>query len=60
MIKEADVVVFFLERPDLARDEAIELVEIGDEIGRQCKIHGAVPSLCYCCSFQSGLSNSRR
>ena len=43
MIEEADVVVGVLDRLDLARDEAIELVEIGDEVGRQCKIQGATP-----------------
>ena len=35
MIEEADVVVGLLDRLDLARDEAIEFVEIGDQIGRQ-------------------------
>ncbi|MGY3124725.1 hypothetical protein ACVWXQ_008662 [Bradyrhizobium sp. S3.14.4] len=35
MVEEADVVVGLFERLDLAFDEAIELSEIGDEIGRQ-------------------------
>src|SRR5580700_6733255 len=44
MIEEADVVVGLFQRFDLARDEAVEFVEIGDQVGRQCKIHGAAPS----------------
>ena len=39
MIEEADVVVGRFQRLDLALDEAIEFVEIGDEVGGQCKIH---------------------
>jgi hypothetical protein len=35
MVEEADVVVGLFQRLDLARDEAVELSEIGDEIGRQ-------------------------
>ena len=40
MIEEADVVVGLLDRLDLARDEAVEFPEIGDEVRRQCKIQG--------------------
>ena len=43
MIEETDVVVGVLQRLDLARDEAVEFVEISDQVGRQCKIHGASP-----------------
>ena len=43
VIEEADVVVGLLDRLDLARDEAIEFVEIGDEIGGQRKIQGGSP-----------------
>src|SRR5271157_3743944 len=43
VIEEADVVVGLFQRLDLARDEAIELVEIGDQVGRQCEIQGALP-----------------
>src|SRR3954454_17372506 len=43
MIEKADVVVRLLERLDLASDEAIEFVQIGDQVGRQCEIHGSSP-----------------
>src|SRR6516162_4978036 len=43
MIEKADVVVFLLERLDLLRDEAVEFVEIGDEVSRQCEVQGAPP-----------------
>ena len=43
VIEKADVVVGLLQRLDLARDESIEFVEIGDEVGGQCKIHGGLP-----------------
>ena len=43
MIEEADVVVGLFDRLDLACDEAVEFVEIGDQVGRQCKIQGAAP-----------------
>jgi hypothetical protein len=43
MIEETDIVVRFLDRLDLARDELIEFGEIGDQIGRQCKIQGVLP-----------------
>ena len=42
MIEEADVVVGLLQRLDLARDEAVELVEIGCEVGRQVEIQGGL------------------
>ena len=42
MIEEADVVVGLLDRLDLARDEAVEFVEIGDQIGRQMEIQGGL------------------
>src|SRR4051794_23128109 len=49
MIKKTDVVVGLLQRLDLGVDEAIELVEIGDELPRQGKIHGVSPwSFCSC------------
>src|SRR5215470_12921294 len=44
MVEEADVVVGLLERLDLARDEAVELVEIGDQVGRKVEIQGGAPS----------------
>ena len=31
------------ERLDLLRDEAVEFVEIGDEVSRQCEVQGAPP-----------------
>ena len=43
MVEEADVVVGLFNRLDLARDELIEFAEIGDEVGRQCKIQGNSP-----------------
>ena len=43
MIEETDVVVRFFNRLDLARDELVELGEIGDQIGWQCKIQGNSP-----------------
>src|ERR1700756_1377378 len=48
MVEEADVVVGFLQRFDLLRDEMIELVEICHEIRRQVEIHGRC-SLFYLC-----------
>ncbi len=42
MIEEADVVVGFFQRLDLARDEAVEFGEIGREIGRQVEIQGGL------------------
>ena len=35
VVEEADIVVGLLERLDLARDELVEFVEIGDQVGRQ-------------------------
>src|SRR6266404_7424531 len=49
VIEEADVVIGFFNRLDLARDELVELGEIGDQVGRQCKIQGAAPKTFYCC-----------
>ncbi len=43
MIEEADVVVSLLDRLDLARDEFVQLVEVGDQVGRQGKIQGSSP-----------------
>ena len=43
VIEEADVVIGLLDRLDLARDEPIEFVEIGDQVGRQCKIQVSSP-----------------
>ena len=40
MVEEADIVVGLFQRLDLARDEAVEFIEIGDEIGRQVEIQG--------------------
>jgi hypothetical protein len=42
VIEEADVVVLVLERLDLARDEGVELLEIGGEIGRNVEVHGVL------------------
>ncbi len=46
MIEEADVVVGLFQRLDLARDEAVEFVEIGDEVGRQGEIQGGLSRKC--------------
>ena len=43
MIEKTDVVVGLFQRLDFARDEAVEFVEIGDEVGGQCKIHRRSP-----------------
>src|SRR6185437_15097560 len=43
VIEEADVVISLFERLDRARDEAVEFVEIGGEVGRQVEIQGATP-----------------
>ncbi len=42
MIEETDVVIGLFDRLDLARDELVELTEIGDQVGRQCKIQGSL------------------
>ena len=42
MIEEPDIVIGLLDRLDLARDETVEFVEIGDEVDRQCKIQGSL------------------
>src|SRR6478735_8229381 len=47
VIEEADVVVGRFQRLDLARDESIEFIEIGDEVGGQCKIHRLSPGLSF-------------
>src|SRR5438105_14702228 len=41
MIEESDVVVGLLDRLDLARDESVELVEVSNQIGRQCEVQGS-------------------
>ena len=46
MIEKPDVVVGVLDRLDLAGDEAVEFIEIGDEVGRQCKIQGSLSQNC--------------
>jgi hypothetical protein len=47
MVEEADVVVGLLQRFDLARDEAIEFIEICCEVGRQVEIQGGhSPNYC--------------
>ena len=46
VIEEAHVVVGLLERDDLAFDERVQLFEIGDEIGRQGKVHGRSVAAC--------------
>ena len=43
VVEEADVVIGRFQRLDLAFDEAIEFVEIGDEVGRQVEIQGVSP-----------------
>src|SRR5258706_12890577 len=43
VIEETDVIIGFFNRLDLARDESVELGEIGDQVGRQCKIQGNSP-----------------
>jgi hypothetical protein len=35
MVKEADIVVGFLQRLDFARDKPVKLVEIGGKVRRQ-------------------------
>src|SRR5258708_33052506 len=49
VVEKADVVVGRFQRLDLARDESIEFVEIGDEVGGQCKIHGGLPEYRFLC-----------
>ena len=51
VIEEADVVVGLLDRLDLARDEAVEFVEIGDQIGRQIEIQGGLSRNYRFCRF---------
>src|SRR5262245_8677223 len=40
MVEEADVVVFALERPDLALDELVELAQIGRDLRGDVEVHG--------------------
>src|ERR1700739_1250688 len=47
MVEEADIVIGLFKRLDLARDEAVEFVEIGDEVGGQGEIQGASPKSCF-------------
>src|SRR5260370_31110830 len=51
VIEEADVVVGLLDRLDLARDEKVEFVEIGDQIGRQIEIQGGLSRNYRYCRF---------
>src|SRR5947207_14050884 len=44
VIEEADIIVLVFQRLDRKRNEAIKLVEIGDQVSRQCKIQGAAPT----------------
>ena len=46
VIEEADVVVGLFQRLDLARDEAVEFVEIGGEVGGQVEIQGGLSRKC--------------
>ncbi len=43
MVEKADIVVRKLERLDLGRDKAIELVQIGRKVGGHRKIHRLSP-----------------
>src|ERR1700756_4724244 len=47
MVEEADIIIGLFKRLDLARDEAVEFVEIGDEVGGQGEIQGASPKSCF-------------
>jgi hypothetical protein len=47
VVEEADVVIGLLQRLDLARDEAVEFVEIGREVGRQVEIQGNLPEMSF-------------
>src|ERR1700730_2080261 len=57
MSEEADVVVGLFESLDLARDEAVEFVEIGHQVGRQCEIQGALPEFL---SFSAAIKVTRK
>jgi len=46
VIAESDVVIDLLQRLDLARDEAVEFTEIGNEVGGKCEIQGGVSRKC--------------
>src|ERR1700675_3748201 len=54
VIEEADVVVGLLDRLDLARDEKVEFVEIGDQIGLQIEIQGGLSRNYRYCGFGLG------
>ena len=43
MVEKADIVVRHLQRLDLGRDESVEFVQIGLQIGRNRKIHRLSP-----------------
>src|SRR5436190_1459732 len=60
VIEEADVVIGLFNRLDLARDEPVELGEIGDQVGRQCEIQGNPPKdrFCRCREFREKLAAS--
>src|SRR5258707_1233898 len=51
---EPSIIAFF-NRLDVARDESVELGEIGDQVGRQCKIQGNSPRdrFCRCGEFRA-------
>jgi len=55
VIEETDIVIGLFNRLDLARDESVELGEIGDQVGRQCKIQGNSPRnrFCRCREFRA-------
>src|SRR5436305_69328 len=48
VIEESNVVVGLLDRLDLARDEQVKLIKIGDQVRRQCKIQLSSPWCTYC------------
>ena len=60
VIEEADVVIGLFNRLDLARDELVQLGEIGDQVGRQCEIQGNPPKdrFCRCREFREKLAAS--
>src|ERR1700704_3161339 len=51
VIEETDVVVGLFQRLDLARDEAVEFIKIGDEVGGQVEIQGSLSRTCRLLSF---------
>ncbi len=54
VVEEADVVISFFQRLDLARDEAIEFVEIGREVGRQVEVQGNLPEMSFVLDLRLG------